>query len=294
MKQHSIQIGIPEMDDDIFYSRYYGIKLNQSEKNLISEEKTNNDLEIYITTFDGLSYVKYQIKTLRKFIVGINFQIIFCDTNSYINPEISRKTKELCIEEGVGYVKLPHNKFQDLESFSTKLGVDMNWIWRNCIKTRQPKYFGFLDQDCFLIKNSCQYIKDYLDNKGMYGLAWPQDPNPILSEYWLVHIMNNFFRYDFVENIDLDFRPAGFIGLDTGGCNFFSLFKNHNRLDYIQSEEFLYELGKEWKDIFREFSLHDNRWLHIKNSTKSFTEHSKEREYKELYMKGILEGILLK
>jgi hypothetical protein len=295
MRQHSIEIGIPEHDDDVFYEQFYGVTLDQTEKVNIDSNKSTDELEIYITSFDGLLYAKYQIKTLRKFMGGADFKLIFCDTNSHIHPEVSKLTKELCIKENIGYVKLPHNKFQDMESFSMKLGVDLNWIWRNCIQIREPKYFGFIEQDCFLIDDIWAYLKTYLDKKGMYGLAWPQTREPIESEYWVVHIMNNFFKFDFVKDRELDFRPAGFIGLDTGGCNYFHLFKYYNRLDYIQDEFQLTEIvGHEWEDVFREFSLHHrSKWLHIKNSTKPFTNHKNEREYKEIYMTGVLDGILL-
>lgn len=285
-------MNIEYQDDDIFYSSYYGILLEQCDTNL--SEKSTKELEIYITTFDGLLYVKYQIKTLKYLLKHVNFEIIFCDTNSHINPETSEKTKELCEKENVGYIKMPHNKFQDLECFSFKLGTDLNWIWKNCIKIRQPKYFAFLDQDCFLIKDSWEYLKSYLEQKGMYGLAWPQEPIPIKSEYWLIHIMNNFFKYEFVKNRELDFRPAGFVGLDTSGCNYFSLFKDYNRLDFIQNETTLLNyVGEEWNGIFREFTLHDdNRWIHIRNSTKPFTNIINEKESKEKYMSGLLDGIM--
>ncbi len=290
MEQHLIKTGINYVDDNKFYSDYYGTTLDKCDTNLLSVP-TDDELEIYITTFDGLLYVNYQIKTLLKFITNVKFKIIFCDTNSHINEAVSAKTKELCLKNNVGYVKLPHNKFQDLQSFSYKLGVDMNWIWRNCIKIRRPKYFGFIEQDCFLIQNVWGYLKSYLDKKGMYGLAYPQDSLPIHPKYWLVHVMSNFFRYNFVKDIDLDFRPNGSIGLDVSGNNYFTLFKDYDRLDYIQSEKSLTDY--EWPDVFREFSLHDNVWLHIKNSTKSFTNNINERQFKEVYMTGMLDGILL-
>ncbi len=296
MDQHAIKTGTPFQDDDEFYSKYYGITLDQCDRHNMEPIKSNNELEIYITTFDGLLYVKYQIKTIQKFIRSAKFKIIFCDTNSHIHPEVSEQTRQLCIAENVGYVKLPHNKFQDLRSFSNKLGTDLNWIWRNCIKITQPRNFAFFDQDCFIIKDSWSFIKEKLFYKGMYGLAWPQDPTPVYPENWLIHIMNNFFAYDFVKNIDLDFRPAGFIGLDTGGCNYLTLFKDHNRLDYIQNQTELRDfVGEQWKGVFREFTMHDdNRWLHIRNSTQQFTKNPMEKEYKELYMTGILDGILFK
>lgn len=289
---HTVKFGIPEYDDELFYDSYYGTGLNMCYTYGMDR---HTDLDIYITSFDGLLYATYQIKMFRKLFADVDFTLIFCDTNSHVNPVVSEKTKELCIANNVGYVKMPHNKFQDMESFSFKLGTDLNWIYYNCVSIRKPKYFGLIDQDCFVIKPCWDYIRNFLDMHGMYGLAWPQDNVKIDSKYWLIHIMNNFFRYDFVMDVELDFRPASFVGLDTSGCNFFSLFKHHDRLTYVQTESQLTEyVGHQWDSVFREFSLHDDgRWVHIKNSTKPFTNDANERAYKEVYMTGILDGILL-
>ena len=291
-----IDTGVPYQNDIPFLSEYYGTTLYQCKRhNIEAASPTSPILEIYITCFDGLLYAKYQIKTLRYFMPEANIVII--DTNGNLNPEASKATEELCIAEKVSYIKLPHNKMQDVPCYSSKLGVDMTWIFRNVVKHRQPKYFGYLDQDCFLIKPIWPYLKSYLDKKGMYGLSWqhPDRKDPDGNPYWLVHIMQNFFKYDFVKDIDLDFRPAGHWGLDTGGCNYETLFRGKNPDDYHQKWETLAEkVGEEHSDVFRDFTLHDDsRWIHIQNSTKALSGHPQERQLKEMYMTGILNGILL-
>lgn len=289
---HDIKLGIDWADDEAFYHQYYNTPPEKYIPQLSDYNHKLPNLNIYITSFDGLIYARFQIKTLRHFLSSkVNLRIIFCDTNSHINPQASHSLEKLCANQMVDYIKLPHNKFQDMDQLSFKLGTDMNWIWRNFIrKSNHPDYFGFLDQDCFLVKDCWNSIKLHLDRHGIYGLAWPQDPADIKYEYWLIHIMQNFFRYDYVEHVDLDFRPAGHIALDTGGCNWYTLFKNLNRHDHIQTEE-IFE--HEWESEFRHFTLHDDkRWLHIRNSTKPFTGHPHEKIIKEAYMTGVLNGIL--
>jgi len=40
--------------------------------------------------------------------------------------------------------------------------------------------------------------------------------------------------------------------------------------------------------------MQDNKkWIHMLNSTKAFTNHPREKEFKEVYMTGLLNGILL-
>ncbi len=271
-KQHTVQMGIDWQDDDEFYAAYYGTTLGQCERHNI--HTINTDLDIYITSFDGLVYLKYQVKMLNKFLPNVNFHIIVCDTNSHINPVASQQTMKFCIDEEIGYIKLPHNKFQDLGQFSFKLGTDMNWIYRNVAKLRCPKYFGFLDQDNFLIRYIWGRLKYLLDEYGMYGYAWPAEKDTTLDKtHWLLHVISNFFKYDFVKDKELDFRPYGAAGLDTGGCNYFTLLKDYKRENYLQLEESLSEFtgeSHEHTDIFREFLVYDNAWLHIMNSVKPY------------------------
>ncbi len=294
-QQHTVRTGIDWQDDDAFYASYYGTTMGQCERHNI--HTMNTDLDIYITSFDGLIYAKHQVKMLNHFLKDVNFHVIFCDTNSHINPIASEQTRRFCIDEEVGYIKLPHNKFQDMQQFSFKLGTDMNWIWRNVVKVRKTKYFGFLDQDNFLISPIWKHLKTQLDTNGMYGYVWPAEKDTHIDKtHWLLHVISNFFRYDFVENRGLDFRPFGAAGLDTGGCNYFTLLKDYNREDYLQLEEPMSKYSSEhlYGYVFREFTMYDSgKWLHIMNSVKSYTNHPYEKMAKEIYMAGVLNGILL-
>lgn len=295
MEQHDIKSGDPRFDDEEFYANYYNTTLDLCETQNIDLNNTNFELEIYITSFDGLFYAKYQIRMLRKFLSDIDFNIVFCDTNGNLNGTASADLMQLCIDENVSYIKLPHNKMQDINQLSYKLGTDLNWIWRNSIKHREPKYFAMLDHDCFLISHIWEYMKSFLDEKGMYGYAYPGDKHEGDTTYWLIHIMNTFFRYDFVKDIDLDFRPAGNIGLDTNGCNYYKLFNKYKREDYLQDEIFLNDvIEHEWEHIFRDFRLnHNKQWLHALNGNKIFSGHPNERICKETYLSGLLNGIIL-
>lgn len=284
-----------KQEEMLHTNKYYNTKALDCPTFKYYESIDKDTIDLYVITFNNLFCVEYQIKMLRMFMKQ-NYNIIIVDNNNNLNQEVSRKTYELCIKENITYVKAPDNYFQSI-SFdpSMKLGSTMNWIYQNCVKKRQAKYFGYLDQDCFLIKSIWAYLKAYLDTKGMYGFAWPTVNDEIKNEYWLCHIMQNFFRYDFVKDLDLDFRPNGHLGLDTGGCNYPILFKNHKREDYLQNEFLLSDIvGLEWGDVVRDYTLYDDcKWVHIRNSTKAFTNHPNEKHFKEVYMTGILNGILL-
>ena len=281
MNWHIIKQGIPEYDDEEFYNSYYGKTLDECDNNVF--DKNVKDLEIYITSFEGYWLAEYQIKTLKKFLCDVDFNIFFCDTN---NSEIESLTlKNLCEIEDVGYIKLPYNKFEHLKNFSMKLGVDMTWIWYNCIKKRKPKYFGYLDHDHFLINNIWDRLKGYLDSKGMYGIpCGPKD-----REVWLIHVICCFFKYDFIKDINLDFRPASHLILDTGGCNYDILYKDYKKEDYYISYEKNKNIPSNMElDRFFIF-MDENRWIHIGNSNKKTTMFEDEFLMKRFYTSGFLD-----
>ncbi len=187
----------------------------------------DNETDIYIICFNNPFFVEYQIKTLRAFF-KTPFNIIIVDNNNWLHNDSSEKILEICKRENVVYLKAPSNYYQQVNSFdpSMKLGTTINWLYKNCIKVREPKYFGFLDQDCFLFKPF--NVAHYLDKKNMYGRICKS----IISEAWNIHVTNNFFRFDFVKDIALDFRASHKYQLDTGAANYDLLYKSYDSKDY--------------------------------------------------------------
>ena len=208
--------------------------------------------DIYVPIYKSLFCAEYQIKTLKNFFLD-DHQLIIIDQNMSRHPENSRKLKEMCEKNDVLYGVntddecLKHQ--MSIESgnldISLKLGRTLNVIYDNLVKKRENPYFGFLDQDCFLFRPSS--IKEYLDDKKAYGKVVPthvyEDQHKTLNgDYaWNLHVICNFFNYDFVKDKNLNFMPgtSRSIGakLDTGGMNYEVIYKDLNKTDYILKEE---------------------------------------------------------
>jgi hypothetical protein len=245
-----------------------------------------NETDIYVLSFNNALFVEYQIKTLAKFYKD-GYNLIIVDNNNWLHPEASEHVRQICYYEGAAYIKAPDNYYQSPNKFdpSMKLGTTMNWIYQQCVKKRQRKYFGFLDHDCFLIKNFDLAYK--LDHQGMYGRV-------VYGETaWNLHVTANFFKYEFVKHLDLDFRASWKYSLDTGGANYDLLYNAHKPELYdFHKESFRY--AKEdvnRKDSVQHYEIMDGAWFHICAS--SHDQLVGDGQYKLAYAKGFLDAKLL-
>ena len=285
---HYIKLNDPNGNIEEFYQYYYETKLDQCEYHNFNLEKSKSDLEIYITNYNNPLCIEYQIKTLDTFLKDVNYKVVVCDTAGDQHPNASEKSKKLCLDKGWGYIKLPYNIYDEKEYYnpSMKLGVSMNWVYRNCITHTKPFYFGFLDQDCFLIDDIwTPRLKPFLDKNGMYGIVSENVDHP---EGWNLHVIYCFYRYNFVSHLDLDFRPYMDKYLDTGGCNYEILYKAYSRETFRQNQRGqFYFSDKDWFWAWHD----DDYWLHTMHSSANVVDQS-QSDVRTIYMCGLLEGIL--
>ena|ERR1700690_1844958 len=273
-----------------FYKTYYNIKPENCINYLYADKIDQDVTDLYIITFNNLFCVEYQLKTIRSFMKQ-KYNIIIIDNNNDLNPDVSSKTLDICKKENITYIKAPNNLFQTPEMFdpSQKLGTTMNWIFHNCVKSRQPKYFGYLDQDCFLF-NDCD-LRDYLDTKYMYGQV---SIGTFSKVAWNLHVTSNFYKYDFVKDLPLDFRASHKYQLDTGGANYDILYKDFNHKDYefdaCGFKYFDHDIGD--AKTFQYYAICDHKWIHMCGSTGGNT--AGQVDTKVAYIKGFLDCVLNK
>ena len=267
-----------------WYSEYFSTDPLSCE-NLFYKETYDNETDIYVITFNNPFMVEYQIKTLRSFFKS-HFNLIIVDNNNALFPESSLAVKQICEKENVTYLKAPNNYYQESGSFdpSMKLGTTISWIFHNCVKKRMPKYFGILDHDCFLIRP--MDISDYLNKKGMYGRVCKNNKG------WNLHVTANFFRFDFVKLLNLDFRASHTHVLDTGGANYDLLYKYNNVAEYeLHLNSFRYaKRDVNRKDSVQHYEIIDNCWFHMCAS--SHDQLVGDGAFKLIYAKGYLDAML--
>jgi hypothetical protein len=275
-----------------FLEGYFRTTPDNQPNHLFTDKAEPGTTDIYVPTFNNSWLIEYQIKTLRKFFQA-PFNLIVVDNNNWLHPESSEEVLSICQRENVAYLKAPDNLWQKPENFdsSMKLGTTLSWLFYNCIKPRNPKYFGFLDHDCFLFEPFD--IRPYLDEKGMYGRICKRDND----HPWNLHVTCNFFKTDFVRDVPLDFRVSHKYALDTGGANYDVLYHRFSHENYRLGIRGVFYSGKEGLDINRKDSVQhyeiiDERWYHMAASTHD--QLAGDGEYKRIYTRGWLDCVLIK
>tara|TARA_B100001094_G_C18182508_1_gene801770 strand:+ start:2294 stop:3202 length:909 start_codon:yes stop_codon:yes gene_type:complete len=279
-------------------------------------------LNVYVAFYNSTFCVEYQIKTLKTFLLD-DHQLVFIDNNMGRHPDSSKKLLEIAASHDIPVITNVDSSCEELQSgiddgslgASDKHGWTLNLIWQH-VKHTQPEYFGFLDQDCFLFKPTS--MTDILDRKSAYGKVVPTHPDEIhLSKdgtpTWNLHVVANFYKTSFLLDKDLgpgsavNFMPGVWgemfgherVGLDTGGMNWFSVWRHEDPLDFAMEEDhYLYYDDKSLLDpegthpTHVLYEIHDNRWVHMVHGANSSVS-SDYLQPKTSYIKGFLDGMLL-
>lgn len=219
--------------------------------NLDKSKLENANLIIITIAFNNIEIIKLQHSYLKQNLKE-KFDYIIVDNSNLEN--ISFQIFEYCMENNISYIKLPLNPFSGNPSKSH--GIALNWAYEHIIKIFKPVFFGFIDHDILPFKETSitPFIKD-----GIFGLI--QERN----EKWYLWPGFCFYEYNFISKIKLNFMPT--IGLDTGGSNYYSLYKNINKNNIYKIKQIYFDLEKkETVDKFNnigEIVEIIGNWVHI-------------------------------
>ncbi|MGY8626580.1 hypothetical protein B0T37_07005 [Chromobacterium violaceum] len=129
-------------------------------------------------------------------------------------PEMRRQIEQVCRENQVPYLALPANPTRHV---NRSHGFAMSWIYRNVVLPAAPRSFAFIDHDMIPVASSRLLVD--LDDQPVYGLPNHGD--------WGWHLWAGYcaFRFDHVRRRRLNFLYDFSNGLDTGGRNWRSLYR---------------------------------------------------------------------
>ena len=122
---------------------------------------------------------------------------------------------------GGNYLRLPPGPWRKPEHGGRSHGLAMTWVWRNLLRPARPAAFGFIDHDIFPMRRTDPFapLRDHVvagqvrDRSSGHGR-------------WYLWAGFCFFRFEAVERRALNFSLDWAAGLDTGGANWFALYRH--------------------------------------------------------------------
>lgn len=226
--------------------------------NVDFDKVKKSKFNIIMTSYNNPIYIEYQYKLLSKFFKE-NFSYTVLDCNFNLE-ECSKLTYAICQRSNINYIKLHDSPFLYKQEGSYRLGANLTWAYKNFIKLMNCPYFGILEQDCFPI-DYIDFMSNYLERNLIYGYIYHgiitrgdlKDTNTI---NWTFNPGLNFFNYNFVKDLDLDFMPdvQEDYYVDTGGSNWHILYKN---LNDIQNLSVVAVFTKGLNEQYRNYNLID-------------------------------------
>lgn len=231
--------------------------------------------DIYTVAFNNVYVIDYQIRLLRKYLKDEYFHIIADNSN---DENKSKEIKGLCIKYWVWYLKLPENTLFCSHSHWAAL----NYLYKNYIKNRQPKYFWLLDHDIFPIKDTS--ILGHFWNQDFYGYLVDKNRRGyIYWTQWMLWPWFSFYKFWVFKKFNFStakwFFPKPY-ALDTWWWNRRLIFKNYNKdkikfaerkliwIDKnLEEKETSYDICIDGKNINHEFVqtyelIQNWEWIH--------------------------------
>jgi hypothetical protein len=165
------------------------------------------------TAFNDPEAVAWQADFIRHHIASCCHVIIDNSNDDKAAGQIQLAARR----RGLPYVRLPDNPWSAKEP-SRSHGLAMGWTWHNVIRPGQPESFGFIDHDLFPLEETDPFAP--LREAPVWGRILG------FGGRWYLWAGFCFFRFDAVAHLNLDFRHDWYAGLDTGGRNWWPLYRH--------------------------------------------------------------------
>lgn len=171
--------------------------------------------DVLVTTaFNDPEVIRWQALLIRFYVPRALHLIVDNSSEESAAAEIAA----IGARFGMPYLRLPLNPWS---AFSRSHGIALNWTWHNVLRPGAPRAFGFIDDDLFPTAPDDPFAP--LAMQKFFGAVREVGQRWFLAAWYCV------FRFDAVEDKELDFGQDWFIGLDTGGGNWDVLYRHVER-----------------------------------------------------------------
>ena len=166
-----------------------------------------------------------------------NTDLVIVDNSS--KPQAREEIEALCAINNIPYIGLPKNPERNQ---NRSHALSMNWVYSNLVLKWRPRFFGFLDHDCFPFA-----AFDLNETKGDFSiLGNKRYPKIRKFNQWNLWAGFCFYRLNRIQKLNINFTHSIELNLDTGGGNYNPLYR------YIRDGEVVFA---ERKDVPNEESF---------------------------------------
>jgi hypothetical protein len=176
--------------------------------------------------FNEPEMVDWQIRLVRRFLPDC-VHLVADNTGDAGQTEAIEAATHL---HGTIYLRLAQLHWRGLQ-VGRNHGLAMDWVWRHVLHPAAPEAFSFIGHDIYPIRPTDPFAP--LANYPVAGRIKKRQPR------WHLWAGFCFFRFDAVRDVGLDFSLDWPAGLDTGGGNWWRLYR---RLDPDRIVEPAYQL----------------------------------------------------
>ena len=216
--------------------------------------------------FNDAEFIDWQASLLRRHAPSPLRVVIDNSTDDVV----ARQIEQVAEARGSLYIKLRPPPWRRAIDGGRAHASAMNWTWRNVLRPGRPRAFGFIDHDLFPMRATDPFapLADYpvagqVRDKSGCGR-------------WFLWAGFCFFRFYAVERVALDFSLDWAAGLDTGGANWFRLYRHLAASDVFDVGETLEPVADDLSiDVARFEWVGD--WLHYSNFSTPYDMQPDER-----------------
>ncbi len=235
---------------NILIDRYFRSRGHPQAKRLVADLQKHGAKNVcFSIAFNTPWVIEILVASWRLHRPGMTLVVVDNSSDSQ-NRKLIQK---ICGKYDVNYLPLPRNPEW---SPNRSHAISMNWIFYNVVRPLAPDIFGFIDNDCFLVKDFS--IPARIGATNIYGL---KQTSHILPDLWSLWAGFCFWRFSAVSDRELDFIHRVEFGLDTGGGNWPVLYRNVDMatVTFTEDREMLSLPG----DVTGPHHLIDGAFLHI-------------------------------
>ena len=176
--------------------------------------------------FNDPGFVEKQVALVERNAPGLVHLIADNSTDEAAADLIEK----VAASRGCAYLRLRPGPWRKPEQGGRSHALAMTWVWRNLLRPARPASFGFIDHDIFPVRPTDPFAP--LADHAVAGQVRDRSGG---RGRWYLWAGFCFFRFDAVERNALDFSLDWAAGLDTGGANWFSLYRHLQPADVFDT-----------------------------------------------------------